>query len=210
MYASNMTYKDNIDPQVLKELVSYDYDTGFLSWKPRPLKMFCDERAWKIWNTRYANKKITSNRRGYIGLRLMGKNYFAHRVIWAMHYEEWPKNQIDHINGKPDDNRLDNLRDVGNSVNHRNLKLPSNNTSGRIGVCFYKKTGKWKAEITVNKKYIFIGMFDKFDDACAARKNAEEVHGFLETHGRAGFPSCVERGRTWESNQKKKRDSLIV
>lgn len=203
-----MTYKDDIDPKKLKELFSYNYESGILTWNHRPIEMFCDERSWKIWNTRYAGKQITNNRRGYVGIRILGKNYFAHRVIWALHYGEWPKNQIDHINGVPSDNRIENLRDVENSINHRNIKLPSNNTSGRIGVCFNKRTGKWKAEITVNKKYIFIGMFTTFEEACAAREAVEKEHGFLATHGRAGFPSCVERGRTWELLKRKKTVSL--
>lgn len=205
-----MEYKDDIQPEKLKELFSYNPETGSLKWKRRPINMFCDERSWKIWNTRYAEKEITSNRRGYIGVRMFGKNYFAHRVIWALHYGFWPKNQIDHINGIQNDNRIENLRDVENSINHRNVKLPSNNTSGRIGVCFNKKSGKWKADITINKKYIFIGMFDNFRDACLAREKVEKEHGFLETHGRKGFPSCLERGRTWELNKKKKTDSLTM
>lgn len=203
-----MTYKDDIDPKLLKDLFSYDYESGFLEWKIRPIEMFCDERAWKIWNTRYAKKKIDNNRRGYIGVRIFGKNYFAHRVIWAIHYGKWPKNQIDHINGVARDNRLANLRDVENSINHRNIKLPSNNTSGRIGVRLIKKTGRWKAEITVNKKYIFIGLFDTFEEACSARQAVEKEHGFLAAHGRVGFPSCAERGRTWELQKKKKSASL--
>lgn len=203
-----MTYKDDIEPNQLKNLFSYDYETGLLKWKRRPVEMFCDERSWKIWNTRYAGKEITSNRRGYVGLRMFGKNYFAHRVIWALHYGEWPKNQVDHINGISSDNRIENLRDVENSINHRNTKLPSNNTSGRIGVCFNKQTRKWRADITVNKKYIFIGLFDTFEAACAAREAVEKENGFLVTHGRTGFPSCVEKGRTWELQKKKKTASL--
>ena len=39
--------------------------------------------------------------------------------------------------------------------------------------------------IKVNRKDIYLGRFDKFEDAVAARKKAERKHGFHPNHGRA-------------------------
>lgn len=65
-------------------------------------------------------------------------------------------------------------------------KKVSNNTSGRIGVYWYKRKDKWSAEITFQKKRYFLGYFDEFEDACEARKVAEEnVHkNFLQWYAK--------------------------
>ena len=46
----------------------------------------------------------------------------THRLIWALQTGEWPKQQIDHINGVKDDMRFSNLRDVSAKINHRNYR----------------------------------------------------------------------------------------
>lgn len=50
------------------------------------------------------------------------------------------------------------------------------NTSGRTGVSFQKKTGKWKAEITKGGKVYFLGYFKNFEDAVNARELGEITH----------------------------------
>jgi hypothetical protein len=50
------------------------------------------------------------------------------------------------------------------------------NTSGKTGVSFQESTGKWKVEITKEKKIYFIGYFVDFEKACAARDAAEIKH----------------------------------
>jgi len=82
---------------------------------------------------------------------------------------------VDHINGDRLDNRRGNLRFANNAENMRNrTKLPAHNASGVIGVGWYKKTGRWKARITVNYKDIHLGYFTSFEDAVAVRKQAEK------------------------------------
>jgi len=51
--------------------------------------------------------------------------------------------------------------------------LRGNNTSGYTGVNWQKQDGKWTAEIMVNNKSIFLGVFNKKADAVKARKAAE-------------------------------------
>ena len=48
------------------------------------------------------------------------------------------------------------------------------NTSGKVGVYYIKSRGKWAARIKFKGKQYFLGNFDKFEDACKARKTAEE------------------------------------
>jgi hypothetical protein len=76
-------------------------------------------------------------------------------------------------NGKKFDNRLSNLRFATNGENNQNQCLSKRNTSGTTGVIFHKQTGKWKAQIVINKEYIYLGLYSNLQDAINARKNAE-------------------------------------
>ena len=67
----------------------------------------------------------------------------------------------------------DNCRWATNSVQGYNKGLDPNNTSGKSGVSFYTRQGKWSAEIHVENKHIRLGMFANFEDAVKAREEAE-------------------------------------
>lgn len=66
-------------------------------------------------------------------------------------------------------------------------KTKSTNTSGRKGVWFDKRTGRWRAAITLQKHRHFLGYFDKFEDAVKARERAEEklFEPILNSYGRS-------------------------
>ncbi len=102
---------------------------------------------------------------GYLTVQINGKNYKAHRVVWAMVNGYWPKHYIDHINGIRTDNRISNLREATHSQNLCNCKHYSNNKSGMKGVSFHRGTGKWVAQITVNGTPKYLGLFEKKEDA---------------------------------------------
>lgn len=72
-----------------------------------------------------------------------------------------------------DDYYKENCRWATNSVQGYNKGLDPNNTSGKSGVSFYTKQGKWSAEIHVENRHIRLGMFVNFDDAVKAREEAE-------------------------------------
>lgn len=173
----------------LRKLIHYEPDTGKLYWKHRDVSMFSHTQMpfhhYYLWNKKYANKEIgTVGDSGYIRIGLLGRKYQAHRVMWALHYGEWPKDQIDHINGVKLDNRIVNLRVVTNSENSKNTPMRSNNKSGVNGVYRSKNGKKWISEIKVNRKKIHFGTFENFEDAVAVRKAAEIQYGFHENHGR--------------------------
>jgi hypothetical protein len=112
---------------------------------------------------------------GYRRFALKGKLYRASRIIWLMHYGEWPRGHIDHINNDVSDNRIENLRDVTNQQNCFNRKLSRSNTSGYKGVAYHKNDKKWQASIQLNGKTKFLGYFDDPQKAhlayCEAAKN---------------------------------------
>ncbi|MGE1723358.1 HNH endonuclease signature motif containing protein [Enterobacter hormaechei] len=83
----------------LKECLDYDPLTGSFTW---------------IKSTAYCIKpgmpadSLTCN--GYIGIKLDGKNYLAHRLAWLYMFGEFPPGHLDHINCVRTDNRIANLR----------------------------------------------------------------------------------------------------
>jgi hypothetical protein len=52
-----------------------------------------------------------------------------------------------------------------------NKRISKNNTSGYVGVRWYKITSKWVAQITVNKIIINLGYFNSVEEAVLARDN---------------------------------------
>lgn len=85
-------------------------------------------------------------------------------------------NHVDHINGNKLDNRKVNLRIVSPQTNQVNRKeLSKANTSGVRGVAMTRvsSVNPWRAQITVGKKNVHLGLFPTKDAAVQARKAAE-------------------------------------
>ena len=58
----------------------------------------------------------------------------------------------------------------------RSEKTSVRNTSGQRGVCVNKQTGKYIAYINAEGKRHFLGYFDTFEEAVAARKEGEKKY----------------------------------
>jgi hypothetical protein len=182
---------ENISPELLRALLRYDPETGGLFWRRRERQHFssgsrCDPAAQaRQWNALWQDKPAlsTNSSNGYLKGAIFGRTLLAHRVVWAVHFGVWPK-QIDHINGVRTDNRIANLREATSQENNRNRSLPSDNKSGRIGVRWHKPDSCWRAHIGVSRRRIHLGSFRKFQDAVAAREEAEALYGFHPNHGR--------------------------
>jgi len=101
------------------------------------------------------------------------------KLIW-MHREilKTPSGKMtDHINHNGLDNRKNNLRICNNSQNQRNRGICKKNKSGFIGVHWRKKAKKWCAQITKDKKVIYLGLFtDKIDAAKTFDKKSLELN----------------------------------
>ena len=80
---------------------------------------------------------------------------------------------VDHIDRNPLNNQRANLRLATPSQNRQNSSIRSDNTTGVVGVGWFKPLQKWRARIQVNGKSINLGCFSDFDDAVAARHEAE-------------------------------------
>lgn len=168
-----------VTSQMLCEMLVYDPETGRLVWKTRARQWFKSDRDWRWWNKRFAGKDAFTaiDNKGYAFGRVCDTPFLAHRVAWAVHHGKWPNGQIDHINGHRSDNRIINLRDVPSAENNRNRKISKRNLSGATGV--RRSRSRWRAEICVDGNTINLGTHDSFEEAVAARRIAEQAHGFL-------------------------------
>jgi hypothetical protein len=156
--------KPTLTAERLRELLHYDPGTG----------AFTRKVDVKLRGERVAASKgdaagyLTD---GYLLCRLDGRIYKCHRLAWLYVHGEWPKQQIDHINGVRNDNRIANLRDVSHQLNMQNIKT-SRGASGVLGVNKNGRSG-WQAKITVENKPLSLGTYRTPEAAHAAYLEAK-------------------------------------
>jgi hypothetical protein len=154
----------------LRTLFRYDEDAGVL------IRLSTGVATGVQW------KKSKYHRYGWVDLQKR-KRAQLHRVVFAVVHGRWPEGQIDHIDGDPTNNRIENLREVSGLENQRNMKRYTSNTSGYTGV---RRTasGKWQALITDNGRRIHLGVFEDVGDAAAAYRAKADELGYHKNHGR--------------------------
>lgn len=115
--------------------------------------------------------------RGYIvGHKLNEDGIWKGKRLHRMMLGEPEGMVVDHINGIKNDNTRKNLRVCTQRQNGMNQCTPTNNKSGVKGVFWYKRIGKWCAQIKVNKKTKYLGVFEDLDEATEVRRIAEEKY----------------------------------
>jgi hypothetical protein len=76
-------------------------------------------------------------------VKLGGASYLNHRIIWCMLHGDVDKVLvIDHLDGDPFNNNVDNLELKTVKANNQNNKKYKNNSSGVVGVYFMSATSK--------------------------------------------------------------------
>ena len=152
----------DISQERVKELLTYDPNTGFFTWK--------------VMNspTGTVGSKAGTITQGYRMIGIDGSMFRASRLAFLYMEGYTPENHVDHINRVRDDDRWCNLRHVTQSCNMRNVGNRKDNKSGVKGVTWDKKVSKWLSRITVNNKMIFVGLHKSLDNAACARLAAEQ------------------------------------
>lgn len=147
----------------LKEILQYDPATGVFT------------RLVNISNGLNAGDIAGSYSNGYWKVVIGRRVYFAHRLAWLYVYGVWPKGQIDHIDCNKLNNRIDNLRDVSQSVNQQNRKKArADNKSGFLGV--HQVKNKFRAQIMIAGKKTGLGDFETPELAHQAYVSAKRMH----------------------------------
>ena len=111
---------------------------------------------------------------GRVMIKSGGKRYLAHRVIYFMHYGTTPE-LIDHIDGNPSNNKIENLRAASKVENGLNSKMRSSNKSGYKNVSWDKAVSKWRVAITCKKDRKF-WYFKDLELADLVAKEARDLH----------------------------------
>lgn len=150
-----------LSASVIRELLTYDEATGSFYRKVRTAQ------SHRVGDR--ADLPAFGSLKGYRTVGLLNCKYLAHRCAWLYVYGSWPSQFIDHINGKKDDNRISNLRDVAAQINLQNKnKLMNTNKSGFQGAQKYGMSNKYRARIQVDGKTINVGVFETAEEAGAA------------------------------------------
>ena len=114
----------------LRAVVEYDPETGVFV---RKVRLAQRHQAGDRADFRINKGPMT----GYRRLSLDSKRFLAHRCAWLYVHGDWPQGEIDHINGDPGDNRIENLRVVEAQTNAENKRRArSDSRSGLLGFLF--------------------------------------------------------------------------
>lgn len=119
------------------------------------IKDYC----WYEAERHYVRHTINDKKNSYISI---------HQVILC--------DGCDHIDRNPLNNRKSNLRPCTQKENTRNRSIPSNNTSGFIGVSFNKRNNKWFSYIKCDGILHRLGYYIDKDEAIKARLKAEKEY----------------------------------
>lgn len=146
----NKNMVNNITADYIRNILDYDHKTGEFFRKPTRADRHCNN--------------------GYRRLMVNNQSYMAHRLAWLYMTGRWPVEHIDHINGKRDDNRFENLRDVSIEKNCANRKCSTTNHLQIRGVTLIKLKNSvcYRAQIRPYHRYIHLGTFRTPEEAKAA------------------------------------------
>ena len=141
------------------------------------------------------------NTTGYYRVGVAGKLYYVHRIVWVLNKGSLLSGEnIDHLDGNKVNNNISNLRKCSQSANMRNVRMNSNNTSGKTGVCFNGSSwvaawripvGRLKIRSKTKTKSFSINKYGEeaaFELACEYRDKMIEYlnskgRGYTERHG---------------------------
>ena len=153
----------------LRDVLHYEAATGIFTWvRPTGRRAKTGDIAG------------SAEGRGYWAIRIDSVRYKAHRLAWLYQNGEWPRGDIDHINGDRRDNRIANLREASRSTNIQNLRsAKSHNRAGLLGVVLdlSKKTDKkYTARIVYGGRQHSLGYYNTPEEAHAAYLEAKRKH----------------------------------
>lgn len=149
----------------LRERFVYDPSTGSITWARNGYR-----------NVVRAGDSATIKSGPRFKVSIGYTQFMAHRVAWKLYYGTEPPAVIDHVNGNPFDNRIDNLREATTLTNGRNRNREARSTTGVNGVIACKQTGMFRAHIRLDGKLKCLGRYRTVEEAASARLSAEAIH----------------------------------
>lgn len=151
-------------PDRLREVMSYDTDSGLLTWKVRR-------------GPQSAGKTVGYRRKdGYLHVGVDGWMFLGHVVAWTIVNGRWPNGEIDHENLNKSDDRFGNLREASDQQNAANRPKRSDSKQPYKGIS--RTRDKWRAAVTIDGKRKYFGYCDTPEEAAAIYIQKQiELHG---------------------------------
>lgn len=130
----------------------YDYLHDFFEYRDD------GKLIWKVDRRVKCKGKEAGNTRpdGYVAVRLGKQRLLAHRIIFAMWHGYMPE-VIDHADGNPNNNRIENLREASNSKNQYNRKIDVRNKLGVKNVHHHPRDRLYGVRIKIAGKVRHFG-----------------------------------------------------
>lgn len=165
-----MPKKFHLSLDELKSIVNYDPETGILTWVGTGTGR--SKRGGEAGSLKEDN--------GYLRVTIKGQVYYAHRLIFYWMTGRDPMEYVDHRNGVRSDNRWANLRECSWQENCQNYRRKSPTKHGFLTGVHRKSSGKFGAQISVNRKLVVLGgAFETEEAAHAAYVEAKaKYHAF--------------------------------
>jgi hypothetical protein len=139
----------------LKQALVYVRETGEFIWRV------------SAYRTKAGDRAGSTGTAGYVRISLDGQSYAAHRLAWFYVYGKWPEFDIDHIDGQPGNNAIDNLRDVPRSINSQNRA-----GWGKFPKGVYRDGGRYRAMLQMHGKLVSLGTYSTVEEAEAVVSEA--------------------------------------
>jgi hypothetical protein len=112
---------------------------------------------------------------GYCYVTWKRKHYAVHRVVFLLAHG-WLPDCVDHIDGNPSNNCVENLRPATRLQNQHNRRINVKTKTGVKNVSPHQ--GKWQVRFSIKGKTVHIGCFDDMELAeLVAVEARHKLHG---------------------------------
>lgn len=151
----------NLLHETLLERLEYLPETGVFIWKIGQLKGMP------------AGCLSVSRGKEYIRIRVQGELILAHVLAWFYVHRQWPKSELDHLNGDGTDNRITNLELSNRLKNNSNTGKRSD--AKEHASVMNVKSGRFAAIAKFNKCSYWLGTYNTLEEALLIKEAANSV-----------------------------------
>ncbi len=152
--------KKQLTKERIDQVLDVDLSTGICRWKRR---------------SGVVEGKIAGSVEGYWSIMIDGVSYKRHNLIWFYATGEWAECLVDHRDGNPEHDWIDNLRPATYSQNQQN----NHRRKGKSGIKGVAPKGnRWVARVSLNGRTENLGGFGTKEEAALAYiTRARELFG---------------------------------
>jgi len=153
-----------------------------------------DEDLWKefdrcleykegdvYWKIKVGTRKIgdpagTIRADGRIQVKLLNKQHKLHRLVF-LYYHRYLPERVDHIDGDPQNNAIENLREVTAAENSWNVKAHRDNPTGFHNVSYRGGYLPYRVQYSRGGRCIHNSYPETYEEACEVSKTVGETLG---------------------------------